>query len=151
MFVVDTNILVYAADRDAPAHLKSRGLVEKWRRQLTPWYVTWGIIYEFLRVSTHRNVFRKPLSVAQSWDFIGAILAAPSARLLVETDRHAQVAAEVLADMPDISGNFVFDTHTAILMREHGVKTIFTCDTDFNRFPFLDVVDPIHEHRGPRR
>jgi predicted nucleic acid-binding protein len=34
------------------------------------------------------------------------------------------------------------DAHTAILMREHG-RTIYTRDTDFHRFPFLDVIDPL--------
>jgi predicted nucleic acid-binding protein len=68
-------------------------------------------------------------------------------RVLTETDRHRHVAAEVFADVPDIAGNLVFDAHTAILMRENGIKTIYTRDTDFNRFPFLDTVDPITEHR----
>lgn len=28
-------------------------------------------------------------------------------------------------------------------MREHGVSRICTRDTDFHRFPFLSVVDPL--------
>jgi predicted nucleic acid-binding protein len=28
------------------------------------------------------------------------------------------------------------DAHTAVLMREHGIRTIFTRDSDFHRFPF---------------
>ena len=32
---------------------------------------------------------------------------------------------------------------TAILMREHGIKTIYTRDTDFHRFPFLEPIDPL--------
>ena len=31
----------------------------------------------------------------------------------------------------------------AVLMREHGVSRICTRDTDFHRFPFLSVVDPL--------
>jgi predicted nucleic acid-binding protein len=34
---------------------------------------------------------------------------------------------------------------TAILMREHGISTIYTRDADFRRFPFLQVVDPVRE------
>ncbi len=33
--------------------------------------------------------------------------------------------------------------HTAVLMREHGVRVIYTRDTDFHRFPFLEVRDPM--------
>ena len=39
----------------------------------------------------------------------------------------------------------MFDARTAILMREHGISTIYTRDTDFNRFPFLTVIDPVTE------
>jgi uncharacterized protein len=28
-------------------------------------------------------------------------------------------------------------------MREHGIKRIITRDTDFHRFSFLEVVDPL--------
>ena len=35
------------------------------------------------------------------------------------------------------------DAHTAILMREHGIKRIYTRDTDFHRFPFLESVHPL--------
>ncbi len=147
MFVVDTDILLYAADRDSPDHAPCRKRLDAWRRQSLPWHLTWGVVYEFLRVATHPNVFRKPLSVAEAWSFVEATLASPSISLLVATERHRQVADEVFSELPDIRGNLVFDAHTAILMREHGIKTIYTRDTDFNRFPFVDVVDPLQEHR----
>jgi predicted nucleic acid-binding protein len=28
-------------------------------------------------------------------------------------------------------------------MREHGIARICTRDTDFNQFPFLEVIDPL--------
>lgn len=43
----------------------------------------------------------------------------------------------------NIAGNLVHDTHTAILMREHGIRRIYTRDTDFHRFPFLEPIDPL--------
>jgi predicted nucleic acid-binding protein len=53
------------------------------------------------------------------------------------------VAAEVFAELPHLAGNMLHDTHTAILMREDGVRRVCTRDTDFNRFPFLEVIDPV--------
>jgi len=35
------------------------------------------------------------------------------------------------------------DLRTAALMREHGIKRIYTRDTDFHRFPFLEPIDPV--------
>jgi toxin-antitoxin system PIN domain toxin len=148
VFVVDTNILIYAANRDSAEHEKCRLLLQAWREQSSPWYLTWGIVYEFLRVATHPNVFRKPFSLADAWSFVEAVLVSPSVAMLTETERHWQVAADLFYEMPEIRGNLVFDAHTAVLMREHGVKTIYTRDADFHRFRFLDVVDPIHSEKA---
>lgn len=143
MFVVDTNILVYAANEDSPDHATCRSLLNEWRAQATPWYLTWGIAYEFLRVTTHPRVLEQPFALRGAWSFLEALLASPGLRVLTETSRHLRVAKEVFDEVPGIAANDVFDAHTAILMREHGVKTIYTRDTDFNRFSFLDVLDPV--------
>lgn len=57
--------------------------------------------------------------------------------------RHTAILQGVLEELPDIRGNLVHDLHTAVLMREHGISRIHTRDTDFHRFPFLRVVDPL--------
>lgn len=142
MFVVDTNVLVAAADKDSPFHDPCRTRLESWQRQSSAWFLTLGICYEFLRVATHRRVFRKPWRVAEAWNFVSALLAAPAVSLLVPTERHARVAREVFEALPALSGNVVHDAATAVLMREHGIKTIYTRDTDFHRFRFLEVIDP---------
>jgi toxin-antitoxin system PIN domain toxin len=143
MFVVDTNVLIYAADRGAVEHGRCREWLEAQRTQPVPWYVTWSIVYEFLRVSTHPRVFRHPMTVAEAWAFIAAVLASPALTLLVPGRHHAAVADRTFREIPDIRGNLLHDAHTAILMREHGVRTIYTRDTAFHRFPFLRVVDPL--------
>lgn len=143
MFLVDTNILVYAADQDSEFYGLCHELLEEWRTQASAWYVTWGIFYEFLRVITHPRVFRAPCSSAQAWAFVEAVLASPSLGVLIPTERHAEVAAGVMREIPHLSGNLMHDAQTAILMREHGIKTIYTRDTDFHRFPFLEPVDPV--------
>ncbi|MGD8817726.1 MAG: PIN domain-containing protein, partial [Acidobacteriota bacterium] len=118
-------------------------LLEDCRAQPAAWYLTWGIVYEFLRVSTHPRVFERPWDLEHALAFVTAVLAAPGLRLLVPTDRHAEVLASVVRDLPHLSGNLIHDAHTATLMREHGIKRIYTRDADFHRFPFLETVDPV--------
>lgn len=142
MVVVDTNILVYAADGDSPWHVESRDWIERRRGRPDAWYVTWSIVYEFMRVTTHPRVLRKPWSAAGAWGFVSALLGSPGLSVLAATERHADVAAQVIAELPWLSGNLMHDAHTAILMREHGIARICTRDADFHRFPFLEVVDP---------
>lgn len=143
MFVVDTNILVYAADEQATAHRRCRQLLLDWRGQRTAWYTTWSILYEFLRICTHPRVFRSPWTVGHAWTFVEALLSSPGFAILIETDRHTDVAGQVLREIPHLAGNLLHDAHTAILMREHGIGRIYTRDADFHRFPFLEVIDPL--------
>lgn len=143
MFVVDTNVLLYAADTHAVEHKTCHALLEAWRHQASNWFLTWNILYEFLRVSTHPRVFYRPWNIQEAWNFIESLLASPSLDILVATDRHAAVAKTVLSELPHLSGNKLFDAHTAILMKEHGIGKIYTRDTDFYRFSFLQVSDPL--------
>ena len=143
----DTNILVYAADADSPWHIEAREWIEQRRNRPDAWDVTWSILYEFLRVTTHPRVMRKPWTATKAMGFVTALLGSPGLWVLVATDRHVAVATRVIAELPWLSGNLLHDAHTAILMREHGVTRICTRDTDFRRFPFLEVVDPSSERR----
>jgi toxin-antitoxin system PIN domain toxin len=143
VFVVDTNVLVYAADEDSPAHTQCHELLDAWRQQASAWYLTWGIIYEFLRITTHPRVFRVPWPGGRAWGFVEAVLASSSVGLLTPTERHAEVVATVIQEIPHLSGNLLHDAQTAILMREHGIKAVYTRDTDFHRFPFLEPIDPL--------
>ncbi len=143
MFVVDTNILVYAADENSAFHSRCYEQLQEWRGQASAWFATWGIFYEFLRVSTHPRVFRTPWSAEQAWNFVDAVLASPGLGILTATERHATVASQVIVEVPHLRGNLMHDAQTAVLMREHGIKRIYTRDTDFHRFPFLEPVDPV--------
>ncbi len=143
MFAADTNVLVYAVNAGAQEHEPCRALLEEWRRDRLPWATTWGVLYEFLRVTTHPRVFSAPLTIEDAWSFISALLAAPALQVLVEGPRHAAVADLTFAELPDVRGNLTHDAHMAILLREHGVRQIYTRDTDFHRFPFLEVIDPL--------
>jgi hypothetical protein len=147
MFVVDTNVLVYAADQDSPYHEPCRQSLESWRRQPGAWYLTWNIVYEFLRVTTHPRVMRNPWNGKDAWRFVAALLESRGLDVLAPTGRHPEVAAQVFAEVGHIEGNLVHDAHTAILMREHGIRRIITRDTDFHRFPFLEPVDPLASSR----
>lgn len=143
MFVIDTNVLLYAINPDAPEHGVVRKLVEQWRRGDRAWFVTWSIIYEFLRASTHPRVFPSPITLRQAQAWIADLVAGHPDRVLVATDRHSRILEEVVAQHPRLRGNPVHDLHIATLMLEHGVSEIRTADSDFHQFAFLRVVNPL--------
>ena len=143
MHLVDTNVLVYAADASCPEHVICRSFVERWRAGILPWFCTWSILYEFLRVTTHQRVLRNPWTTSAAWQFIEALLSSPTFTVLTETPRHRELVELTLREIPRVTGNLVFDCRTAVIMREHGIRQIYTRDTDFSKFPFLETVDPL--------
>ena len=145
MLVLDTNVLIDAVDEDSPFHEPCRDRVAQARDDSSPTFLTWNVCYEFVRVTTHARAPVHPWTLRKAWEFLAALLASPGFDLLVATPRHAAVLAQTVAELPDVRGNLAHDLHTAVLMREHGVSRICTRDTDFRRFPFLTVVDPLRE------
>jgi hypothetical protein len=143
VFVVDTNILVAAASRDAPDHPKARAALQSWLLGEEPFYATWPILYEFLRVSTHRAVWPRAATISEAAEFLKRLFGSSSFGLLLETERHASLLLELARDYPALSGSVLHDFHTAVLMKEHGVTEIRTADTDFHQFRFLRVVNPL--------
>ncbi len=145
MLVFDTNILIYAADQDSPFHASCRACLMQAYEDPSPAFLTWGICYEFLRVTTHAHVMASPMTSKRAWSFLEVLLEPPGFDLLTATSRHASVLAHTLEELPDVCGNLHHDMHTAVLMREHGISRICTRDTDFHRFPFLTVIDPVRQ------
>ena len=142
MLVVDTNILIDAANARSEFHEPCRATIEQCRARASPWYVSWPICYEFLRVCTHPNIFPKPWSFDAAWRFLEALLQSPAAGILLPTRRHSEFLTALVTEVPQLRGNIFHDVHTAVLMREHGIKQIYTRDSDFHRFSFITVIDP---------
>ena len=143
MLVFDTNILVYAVDKDSPFHDPCRASVLRAREDPSPSFLTWNVCYEFLRVTTHPRAPVSPWTAREAWGFLEALLKSPGFDLLLATQRHAAVLARTLKELPVVGGNLFHDLHTAVLMREHGVSRICTRNMDFHQFPFLTVIDPL--------
>jgi predicted nucleic acid-binding protein len=57
---------------------------------------------------------------------------------------HWEVLQEILREVTHPSGNLFFDIRTVALMREHGVREIYTSDADFLQFKGITVINPLH-------
>ncbi len=72
-------------------------------------------------------------------------MASPGHHLLVATELHGTLLSQLIQELPLFAGNKLHDLHIAVLMREHGIRRIYTRDTDFNLFPGIEVIDPVRE------
>jgi hypothetical protein len=72
---------------------------------------------------------------------IDRLVACPNVRLIAEESGFLDVYREVTGRFP-VRGNLVPDAHLAALLRQHGVRVLYTRDADFKKFPFIEMRDP---------
>jgi predicted nucleic acid-binding protein len=124
--MVDTNILVYAVNRDCMEHPQAFAALERWLSGTVPWALTWNILYEFMRAVTHLRVFKQPLAAGDAMAFVQPLLALDLVTALAPTDRRHAVTLQTVSELGQRAANVFHDLHTAPLMREHGVVEIMT-------------------------
>ena len=141
--IIDANLLLYAANADAEEHAAAVEFITRAGKSAEQWYLTGGILYEFLRVATHPRVFPQPLSWDEGMRFLGPLLSSSRFRVVQAGDRHWSVLEEVLGELTHPAGNLFFDIRTVTLMREHGIREVYTADTDFLQFSGIRVINPL--------
>jgi uncharacterized protein len=141
--VIDTNLLLYALNRDCPEHAQASAFLDAARESSGVFYLTEGIAYEFLRVATHPRVFDAPLAADAAMRFLEILLGWPNVALLAAGPRHWRGLRAVLNKLHAPAGNLFFDIRTVTLMREHGIRALYTADADFHRFEEIEVINPL--------
>jgi toxin-antitoxin system PIN domain toxin len=141
LILVDANLLLYAEDSRSPAHEQAR---DWWDEQLSaadPVCLCWTVVLAFVRISTNRQAFERPLSMKEAVRRVQSWLDQPNVRVVRPTERHWLLLKSLLVD-GQASGNLVTDAHLAALAIEHGCALCST-DSDFSRFPKLKWVNPL--------
>jgi predicted nucleic acid-binding protein len=142
--VVDTNVLVYAFDKEAEHFEDSRALLESAKDPDAGLLVTPQVVAEFLAVTTSSRV-ETPLEPAQAAATLGSLLMRPGISVLPVVPTVPAKLLELITRHP-VRGVRVHDFHIAATMIENGVKRLFTYD-DPKDFPF----EEIEALRPPRR
>ena len=141
--LIDTNILLYAANKDAEEHSLSVSFLRGAAGSSGAWFLTEGILYEFLRVSTHPRVFERPLTWKEALRFLKPFLISRRFHILIAGEDHWTMLEKILGELVRPSGNLFFDIRTVALMRGHGVREIYTTDSDFLQFRDIQVINPL--------
>ena len=133
MRLVDTNVLLYAANARSVHHTDARGWLDAALSRKEPVGFAWFALVAFVRLATNPKVTDPPLSRGAALDIVDAWLGAPSARILEPGPQHAELFREaLLAAGP--SANLASDAHLAAIAREHKA-IVATFDSDFGQFP----------------
>jgi toxin-antitoxin system PIN domain toxin len=140
-YTVDANVLLYASDESSLVHSRAREFVGRLADGPEIAYLFWPTVMAYVRIATHPAVFARPLSIVEAIGNIEQLLARPHVRTTGEGEAFWRTFRDV-ADDAFPSGNLVPDAHLVALMAENDVRTIWTRDRDFRRFPRIEVRDP---------
>jgi toxin-antitoxin system PIN domain toxin len=140
-YSVDVNILLYASDTSSPKHAEAIRFLKQRASDPDLFCIAWPTLIAFLRIATHPRIFAEPLSPDDALGNVESLLSLPRVRLLSEGEGFLEVYREVTARFP-VRGNLVPDAQLAALLRQHGVRRLYTVDRDFRKFDFLEVADP---------
>ncbi len=144
MRAVDASVLAFAANRGTPEHARAASVLESLMAGDAPWALPWPAVHEFLSLVTHRLRVVRPLRAEDAWGFIEALAASPSVRFLGPTERHGEVARELIHSLAATGGTLPPGLEIAVVLREHGIRELLSSDAGMRRFTFLDVRDPLH-------
>jgi uncharacterized protein len=137
---VDANLLVYASNEDDPAHPVARDVLDRLAAGPDIVVLFWPTLLGYLRLVTHPAILPRPLAPRVAVSNIEALIGRPHVRTTGEEDgfwaRYRQNGGDAAR------GNDVPGTHLAALMRQHGVRMIYTRDRGFRRFDGIEVRDP---------
>lgn len=143
MIAVDTNILVYAYNSDAPEHEAAiRALLGL---ALSPaWGIPWIAAAEFLAVATNPRLWQPTPPAEEALQALEVWLATPGARLLGELPS-TWITFRRLAAAARVQGRKVHDARIAAVCLDNGVTELWTLDRDFSWYPELRVRNPLHD------
>jgi toxin-antitoxin system PIN domain toxin len=138
--LVDANVLLYAVNRSARHHERSRRWLDGALSGGETVAFAWLALLAFVRLATKAELFPSPLSIAQAMDRVDAWTAAGPAVVVEPGPNHAALVRNLLGEL-GTGGNLVNDAHLAALAIEHRCS-IVSFDNDFGRFPTVAWAAP---------
>lgn len=140
MKLVDANVLIYAVNADALHHIRSRSWLESALSGTEPVGLAWVSILAFLRITTRRQIFDRPLSPDDAVAYVDEWLKQPPVELVVPGPEHWAIFRSLLRSV-GTAGNLTTDTHLAALAIAGG-WTLVSTDNDFRRYSELELINP---------
>jgi uncharacterized protein len=142
VIAVDTNLLVYAHREDSEWHAQALACLDEVAGTPAPWAIPWPCVQEFYAIVTHPRIYDPPTPLSIAIDQIACWMEAPNLVLLAETPGYWE-RLRTLIEPARTNGPQVHDARVAALCLHHGVRTLWTADRDFGRFPELMVRNPL--------
>ena len=141
-YSVDVNVLLYASDQASPRYDRALQFLQSRASDPELFCISWPTMMAYIRISTHPRIFSQPLSPEEALRNVESLIGLPRVRVLSEDEGFLAIYRQATGKFP-VRGNLVPDAHLAALLLQHGVTKIYTADSDFKKFEFLEVSNPL--------
>jgi hypothetical protein len=139
--LLDVNVLVYACLNDLAHHTEYNRWLKKALGSGTPVGVAPESLGAVVRITTHKRLWKTPLSTDEALAFTNGVRSASSVHAVLPGPSHWDVFVG-LCRAAGARGNLVTDAWLAALAIDQGC-TLMTADRDFARFKGLRFKHPL--------
>jgi uncharacterized protein len=143
MYSLDTNILIYATNEDAPEHAKAQKVIAKLLATPNEWILADQVLLEFYRALRNPMVFENPASAPDAWRMINFYREeAGCQRCCFELEMWHQLELHLKSNR--FEAKRTFDAVLAITLIGNAVQVLYTRNTkDFKGFGFRSIINPM--------
>lgn len=145
MIIVDTNLLIYAYNSDAPAHDRAAAWLVSLFNGDDELGFAEVVLIGFIRIVTQARIMPRALAPAQAIAIVRTWLALSNARLLLTTPESFALSLRAI-DQIGVAGNLCTDAQIAALALTYKA-TVATVDSDFQRFAGIKLFNPLRDPR----
>jgi|SRR3989344_2829158 len=134
--LIDTNILIYAINADAPKHIRAKKFLKENLKNLE---VAHQNIFEGIRVLTHSR-YSNPMKLSKALDALLAI--SDQAKIISPNQKTFYLSLELVKEY-NLLGNRIFDAYLAATALSNDIFEIATDNiSDFKKFKGLKIINP---------
>lgn len=139
--LIDSNILVYAFNKQSPYHLKAKRFLQTKLKEESIFLALQNLAEMF---ATLTKGVENPIPQPQALQIVEYFMYHSPALIIAPTGQIAHILIKSLRRYPYITGQKIFDLQLAVLMVENNIRIIYTKNAkDFSRIKEIKAIDPL--------
>jgi hypothetical protein len=140
-YSIDVNVLLFASNSESPLQTRALEFLNTCAAGDELLCLTWPTLLGYVRMATHGRIFARPLAHDVALSNVDGLVSLPHARVITELDGFWDMYREVTRGLT-VRGKLVPDAHLVALLRQNGVRRLYTNDRDFLKFEGIEPIDP---------
>lgn len=142
IYLIDSNILVYAHNMASQYHEKAKEITEQAINGDIKASISYQNLYEFYAIITDPKRVEKPVSLEEALDLVETYRKAPKVKKVYPRKTNLDHVLKLLREH-GLTKQSVFECLLVATMIENNIRGIYTRNySHFRRFKFLEVINP---------